>query len=458
MNRRNCLQAGAASLSALAGFRVARAQERLPHFAMGARAGEITSTTALLHTRLTQFPAALDDGAVPGMAGEVCWEWSADPLLDEVRRTDWAPVDPAGDFIHQHELTGLPAGQPCYYRPVARGAGREERPGRIQKLQTAPLPDDSRSLGLIIFGCQKWMARESELGHAAYEPAMALDPDFAVWTGDNVYYDNDALPRGVDETTCRHHWHRQYALHRQRLFCARSGGYWQKDDHDYRFDDADPFTAPERDPSHHLGVRLFREQNPVRQPTYRTFRWGKGLQVWLLEGRDYRGRNSFPDGPGKSIWGFEQRAWLQAGLKSSDALFKLVISPTPLIGPDRASKRDNHSNAGGYQWERDRFFDWLRDNSVRNVYFCNGDRHWQYHSRHRSGFQEFGAASLNAAILQAVPPLIPGVERPYGRSVAGFLRVRILCTGPDADLPVIAFDHYDWRGEPQNSHFERLQV
>ena len=67
-----------------------------------------------------------------------------------------------------------------------------------------------------------------------------------------------------------------------------------------------------------------------------------------------------PDGPGKSIWGKEQKEWLKRTLVASDATFKLLISPTPMIGPDNLRKTDNHCDVGGFQHERDEFFAFLK--------------------------------------------------------------------------------------------------
>ena len=52
----------------------------------------------------------------------------------------------------------------------------------------------------------------------------------------------------------------------------------------------------------------------------------RDLQLWFVEGRDYRSPNRMRDGPEKSIWGAEQRAWLQSTLRESDATFKIVAS------------------------------------------------------------------------------------------------------------------------------------
>ena len=129
--------------------------------------------------------------------------------------------------------------------------------------------------------------------------------------------------------------------------------YWEKDDHDFRYDDSDPFGN--RPPPSQLGIATFLEQVPVADPkesnplTYRSYRRGRHLQVWLPEGRDYRNANDMPDGPGKTIWGQVRMA--QRTLLQSDATFKILVSPTPIVGPDRDSKRDNHTDMRGFRHE-----------------------------------------------------------------------------------------------------------
>ena len=36
------------------------------------------------------------------------------------------------------------------------------------------------------------------------------------------------------------------------------------------------------------GFAIYREQVPMGEMPYRTLRWRKGLQVWVVEGRLYR--------------------------------------------------------------------------------------------------------------------------------------------------------------------------
>ena len=42
--------------------------------------------------------------------------------------------------------------------------------------------------------------------------------------------------------------------------------------------------------------------------------------------------------PRKTIWGKEQMAWFKKSFADSDATFRLLISPTPVVEPDRKSK------------------------------------------------------------------------------------------------------------------------
>jgi len=87
------------------------------------------------------------------------------------------------------------------------------------------------------------------------------------------------------------------------LFHRQIPGYFMKDDHDTWMDDSwpgmkSPFMG---DFTFEQGQRVFLEQVPMGEKTYRTFRWGKDLQIWLVEGRDFRSPNDMPDGPGKTI-------------------------------------------------------------------------------------------------------------------------------------------------------------
>ncbi|MFH1923011.1 MAG: alkaline phosphatase D family protein [Planctomycetota bacterium] len=198
----------------------------------------------------------------------------------------------------------------------------------------------------------------------------------------------------------RRKWHEQFVQSRYVELFRNVPAYWEKDDHDHRYNDCD--TVGDREPSSELGIATFREQVPIVDPadpeakTYRTYRVNRDLQIWLVEGRDYRSPNRMPDGPDKTLWGTEQLAWLKATLLESDATFRLLISPTPLVGPDDAYKIDNHTNHKGFRHEGREFFKWVVEHNLhqQGFYTVCGDRHWQYHSKDSLEVEEFSCGAL----------------------------------------------------------------
>ena len=240
---------------------------------------------------------------------------------------------------------------------------------------------------------------DKHLGYPSLRSILRLKPNFFVGTGDNVYYDTPKEPRAQTVPEMRQKWHEQFVQPRYRNMFAAVPTYWMVDDHDYRIDDGD--NTGDHLPSPETGKRVMLEQLPLarmswdKAKTYRTHRVSKDLQIWLPENRMHRSPNAMKDGPEKSIWGKEQKAWLMKTLSESNATFKLLVSPTPMIGPDDKRKFDNHTNVNGFRHERDEFFAWLNKTGiVKNFYLVCGDRHWQYHSIHPTGLEEFSSGAL----------------------------------------------------------------
>src|SRR5262249_22687528 len=152
-------------------------------------------------------------------------------------------------------------------------------------------------------------------GYHIYPSIAKLAPHFLLSCGDNVYYDSeDPVVNSV--AVARYHWQRMYSLPTL-VQCLRNvPGYWQKDDNDVFTDDCWPtMEFPKQAPfNYKQGQTLFREQvpsPPEGQPMYRSFRWGRDVEVILPDSRDYRSPNNAPDGPEKTIWGAEQLKWLK---------------------------------------------------------------------------------------------------------------------------------------------------
>jgi len=454
ITRRSFVARSAAALAAAATLpgQLTAADAPAPRQATGTRVGEITADSAIVWTRLTAHssrnnegmkfakapakeeavsaPAAIDklEGVCSGAAGRVRLRYGPAEDLRQAAVTEWFDVTEANDFIHQFSLTKLQPGTVYHYACETTGPGGEPVHGSFRgRFETAPAQTTPTDLRFCVMTCQGYPDRGHPDGHAIYPAMLALKPAFAVLTGDLVYYDNDA-PRAVTPRLARYHWERMFSLPRLVEFTRNVGAYWLKDDHDTLNNDSWPgkkfgeLTFAE-------GQKIFRQQAPLAAgPSYRTFRWGRDLQVWFTDGRDFRSPNSQQDGPTKTIWGAEQKAWFQRTVKASTATWKVVVSPTPFVGPDRKNKNDNHANEG-FQHEGDELRAWLKENVPDNCFIICGDRHWQYHSVHpNTGLNEFsvGAASDEHA------GGTPGEDRAFHkfhRVKGGFLTVTVAPKG-----------------------------
>jgi alkaline phosphatase D len=442
--------------------------------AMGAKAGEVTHDSAIIWTRLTAAPQRADgfvfpakrgkaqqkvahppldacDGACPGMAGRIRVAYSVDAGFANAALTDWVEVGPDSDYSHQFKLTGLRANTRYHYRVATEPLGGAGAHGTlIGTFETAPSPDAPSDLSFCMMTCQGYPDRGHPDGHPIYPSMLALRPKFVVYAGDNVYYDNDP-PSADTIELARYHWQRMFSLPRIRQMLLSAGCYFTKDDHDTLANDAFP-GARVGSLTYGKGQEIYRQQVPIDGPCFRTFRWGKDLQVWLTDGRDFRSPNKMPDGPEKSIWGREQKAWFKKTVKESDATWKLLLSPTPVVGPDRQGKNDNHANTG-FKTEGDELRRWMQANVPENFFVLCGDRHWQYESVHpETGVREFSVGAASDEHAGGSPGFDPAYHK-FHRVKGGFLQVAV---ERKAGVSVLAFRHRDVDGAiVHESKFER---
>ncbi len=304
----------------------------------------------------------------------------------------WRDVDPARDFTAVFALAGLRSA--TRYEVAVEDRPRADAPVTSTTtggFVTAPLASADAAATFAVMSCQQYEDRDRVDGFAIYPAMLALKPDFFVNTGDAVYYDHGPV-HALNLDLARYHWARMYGFPTLRDFHRQVGSFFMKDDHDTLTNDSHPadrtgdFTFAD-------GLRVFREQTASAEPPYRTLRWGRHLQVWLLEGRDFRTTAVEDRTQTPGILGARQIAWLEETLAKSDATFRVVITPTPMVGPDRASKDDNYANKG-YVVEGTKIRSLLA--RYPNLTVITGDRHWQYVSRDAAtGLEEWsvGAAS-----------------------------------------------------------------
>ena len=439
-----------------------------PQLANGIKIGEVGSESALIWTRTTSAaernaagfefdpdikpadPAlppgsTVDDAvdAVPGSAGQVRVVWWDTQQPRRLQVTPWVATTREQDYTAQLQVDGLRPGGSYEVRVEARATAWSQPSATVLGSFVAPDASSSEPVRFAVVTGQGFHRRDDKArGHRIYEHMRSLDPHFFVHTGDIIYYDKPG-PWATTVELARFKWNRMYALPLQRDFHAVTASYFLKDDHDTLKNDCWPGQS-----YHELtwerGLELFAEQLPAPRRPYRRERWSEDLEVWLLEGREYRSENRAPDGPDKTILGAAQLAWLGETLHASTAPVKIVISATPIVGPDRSSKNDNHANKG-FSTEGRALRSLLADGGATVI--C-GDRHWQYVSVDpETGLVEFSCGPTSDAHAGGFSNK-PRPEHTYLRVKGGFLSVTV---DRSEGTPAATFRHHDVEGTVRNA-------
>jgi alkaline phosphatase D len=459
-----------------------------PYLTNGVKIGEVTSTTTRILVRLTANPDRNRDG-VPFQTGDVPviadgkgnpdrpkmeGATSDDPywrqvpsgksladMLDAIagspgfvrltygstedqHQVGWTSVDADADFTVQFDLEGLEPGKRYPFSVEGSATAKGPISSLVEShFTTAPGAMDEASVSFTVITGARWKTLDHPDGQNIYVHMRKLNPSFFVHTGDIVYYDH-THPYATHKDLARFRWNRMYALPRIVAFHNRVPSYFMRDDHDTWQNDSWPgqanrmgnFTMAE-------GQAVFREQTPMSPETYRTFRWGRDLQIWMTEGRDFRSPNTMEDGPGKTIWGAEQMAWFRKTVAESDATFRILISPSPIVGPDHANKFDNHSNVN-FTYEGDIIRTFLAEQDM--IVVC-GDRHWQYASKDtRTGLLEYSSGPTTDKHATALKNDDQSMIR-YAGARGGYLSVTVERVDGQAQA---AFRHHDVDGNVVN--------
>ncbi|MFC2142649.1 alkaline phosphatase D family protein [Acidobacteriota bacterium] len=443
------------------------------HMANGIKIGEVDPTSAIVWARLTKHPERnlngtpfpdrknpLDaenrgeyvydlermEAAVPGVEGQVRISYGPTGSKEPTKVTAWHRVLPDKDFTRQMKIEGLLPGTKYSITAEGRGSLNGKVTCKVEGgFKTAALAGTPAEIRFTVVTGQDYPRRDDPVnGHQIYPHMFRLGLEFFVHTGDIEYYDK-AGPYADNVELARFKWNRIYSMPFQRAFHNQTASYFIKDDHDTLRDDCWPGQSYGRDLTWEDGLAIFREQVPMGDKTYRTVRWGKDLQIWLVEGRDFRSPNNMADGPDKTIWGERQKKWFFDTVQKSDATFRILISPTPIVGPDRESKNDNHANKG-FTHEGDQLRKFI--GGQKNMFVVCGDRHWQYVSvdpttgtreyscgptsdKHAGGFKEENRSSMHR----------------YLRIKGGFLSVTVERVN---EMPTIIFRHHGVDGSVYN--------
>ncbi len=322
--------------------------------------------------------------------GRLHVEYATEADFAGAERTPAVDVVDATDHTVTVALDGLAPGREYFYRAVVESTGTR---GPMGRFRTAPA-----AAGEFTFA----FSGDLESGH---QPFRLLDriarhePSFFLLLGDTMYAD---VPRAQFTPTLAHyrakHRENRDDSHLARLLAA-CGTFAMWDDHEVQndFNGNSPYIAE--------GRQAFREYWPVRGEggeatvLYRRFAWGPGADFFVLDCRQYRSPQRDADGPGKTMLGARQKAWLKERLRASRAPFKFVLSSVPLHGPwgpDRWA---------GYARERDELLAFVRSERIRGVVVLSADVHAAVDVDFGDGVREFIAGPLAAWPLCSIAPI-----------------------------------------------------
>lgn len=403
---------------------------RLTH---GVVTGDVTAGSAEVWARASG----------PGRAQVVYGTEPAQVRAGSGRHTVAVDLEQARDFTVQMALTGLEPGTRYHYAVRLLG-GQTPEQGPLATFTTAPADDDPCDV-LFTWGGDIGQGMANRPPFPAFGAMLAQDPAFFIFNGDTIYADS-TTPVGGAATSLPQYWAKYKENRVDPHFQSLAGRVpvvvnW--DDHEVTND----YRGPD-EPLMPLGRQAFHEYWPLSvgpERIYRRLRWGREVEVFVLDGRQYADPLEAPDGPDKSLLGVEQRDWLIEGVTGSSATWKILVTSSPLsVLRSVEPPQDDYAS---YEHELRLLVEAFRDAGVTDVVWLTADVHWGQAIEYPDwGFWEFVGSPIGANPRKAPRPLSPTFG-PQER----FLRLDERLYGSvraDADRRTLTVDLRDEVGVP----------
>ena len=314
------------------------------------------------------------------------------------------PITAERDFTARFRLDGLAADTDHWYRVVADD-GTTSAASPVARFRTAP---DPRKPARVRFtwGGDAGQGMANRPPFPAFGSIDAEDPAFFVFNGDTIYGDS-TTPVGPGAKTRQEFWAKYKENREDPLFQALALSTpmvvnWDDHEVDNDFRGNVPTLGP--------GRQAFTDYWPVssRPPTttYRSFRWGSELEVFVLDNRQFADPLDAPDGPEKTMLGEAQRNWLAAGVRSSSARWKVIVTSCPLsILRSATPPQDDWVS---YEHELGWLLNGWRAAGVVDVVWLTADVHWGQAIEYPGyGMWEFVGCPIGANPRVASRPLSP---------------------------------------------------
>jgi phosphodiesterase/alkaline phosphatase D-like protein len=384
-------------------------------FSLGVAAADVSTSSAILWAHATS-------------SGRTTLEVAGSGSFGRPGKTKIVAASKSHDYTVQTKITGLRPNTKYFYR-WRQGT----KTSKVGTFKTAPAATSDAPVKFSWTGdadaqAPKGSRKPFYNTFQVYRRQQRERNAFNINMGDTIYSDTEVgtrnaqgvfTPAAPTAKTVAAKW----AKYRQNLALAnlanlRGSGvmYNHWDDHEFIND----FTKAENGSAiYKAGVKAFRDYMPVTYSSskgiYRSFRWGKNLEVFMLDERSFRSakasanhqcddRNGNPDlgptapqsarstfaaiypalsdppkagcvekinDPSRTMLGSSQFTRFTNAVKSSTATFKVIMNEVPI----QQFYSLPYDRWEGYEAERKRLMDFLATNAVKNVVFLTTDVH-----------------------------------------------------------------------------------
>ena len=438
----------------------------------GIASGDVTDQSSIIWSRVNK-PAQMHV------------EYDIDPNFLQSKSQVSPTVNETSDFAAHVKLLNLKPDTSYYYKvwfsdPKDKSSISNSLAGSFK---TAPEDSDTSSPITFIVGGDlggQEYCRRVDTGYPLFSVMKGLSPDFFVFNGDQIYGDEYCTEKGPADPPSRfsawknipgdfvsvlydkinwtdtkqvrdifsRHWAYNRADPAYQEFLRNVSMYSIADDHEVidnygnwsYFNDA----FRNRNGFHNVvkaGMDSFFSYSPIDRNQsdpyriYRSFNWGKDLELFILDTHNYRSRNDLPNTfASKTLLGAEQLDWLERSLLNSNATWKVILNSVPLTipncpdgGPYVPRGCDNWANEEGnnmtFSRERDEFLNFLAEQNIKNVIFITTDIHYAANVMFQSPqagpngtklkFYELVSGPISAKMTEGPDPLDSTVNATY---------------------------------------------
>jgi alkaline phosphatase D len=344
-----------------------------------------------------------------------------DAAFHKIVRSQPVKASDSNNDTVQFKFGGFAPNTPYHYRFCYPNGGPCSATGRFL---TAPRATDPKTIRFAYSGDESAVAAPGQHHpywgfFKAFRSMSNQNNDFNIDFGDTIYSDPE-VPGAATASTVAQKWayyRKKMAIKNMQMIRSSTGLYNHWDDHEFIND----FSIPENGRAlYNRSVRAFRNYEPVtfsdKNGIYRSFRWGKNLQIFFLDERSFRSakasanhvcdnpqtgqpdlaptapqrtRNFFANvvpslsspvsqacknrinSPTRTFLGHRQLNRFLSDVKSSTAKWKVVMNEDP-IQQFYALPYDRWE---GYAYERVKLLKALQNANVSHLVFLTTDTH-----------------------------------------------------------------------------------